>query len=234
MKRRVTGRRFTRRESIEYTNAKELARAFAKAGRPAGKGYVMGMSLTERVTRMAENAAKLLEARELPAFPTVYTDTEGNLTGEPPANFKSKASLDNYIIKQKGHPHDSPEGFAAQIITLAERMKRETGEAQLAHAFALGELRAMAKAYGIEAGTNRKNAKGERRREWALHFAQYLREKHKTFPEAWESIPEDGMRFGDREIYRDDDTLCASSHEHGDDRIKKESFRTGYFCKPVE
>lgn len=78
-------------------------------------------------------------------------------------------------------------------------------------------------------------AKRPRRKQWADELAADLIKKHKTFHEAWRSIPKDdhsigSTRYAGYEVWREGGVLHASSSK-GDDSIKRESFRTGYFVR---
>lgn len=73
--------------------------------------------------------------------------------------------------------------------------------------------------------------KHPRRKKWADELAAALVQTHKSFPAAWESIPEDdgfARRYAGCEVWRDGNQLRASGL-NGDDDLGRESFRTGYF-----
>lgn len=79
---------------------------------------------------------------------------------------------------------------------------------------------------------NRERASAPRKKQWAIDLARDLADRFEGFPKAWKSIPKDGMK-----IYRSTDesgakVVCYSDATAGDDHLRRESFRTGYFKPP--
>lgn len=84
----------------------------------------------------------------------------------------------------------------------------------------------------------REIARRSRRKGWAVDLAAHLAKAHRSFKEAWRTIPEDdptdkAVRYAGFEVWRDGDNLHASGPDE-DACITMESFRTGYFVPAIK
>ena len=78
------------------------------------------------------------------------------------------------------------------------------------------------------------SAKKPRQKKWANILAEELKASYSSFPKAWESIPDDHepLNIDGYRVWRDlDADKLHAAGSSGDDEIKRESFRTGYFSK---
>jgi hypothetical protein len=166
---------------------------------------------------MAEGAADFLRRQGLPASAVLYRAHDSEpWQEEPPATDKrpSVIGLGQYI-EQEDFDRDSKEAVAAAIIDAAHGIEHTSGDQQLAHAFALGELRMLCRMKAIESGDNSKSGSHPKRKPWADEQAAVLAESnpHATANEAWAEIPDEyeseNNRYAGFEVYRDGNRLKA-------------------------
>lgn len=162
------------------------------------------------------------------------TGGRGQSSGAP-VTVGIESRLLSYHLSELGYARDSLEELAARIIVLAHLLRQAKRESlKLNLAMELQEAATLARVYGMEISTAKRNGSRAKAFEWAKELADELKAKYSKFPAAWNSIPKgDGgdKRYADHEVWREGEVLRASNSEAGDSRLSKESFRTGYFSK---
>lgn len=229
--REIKGKRFSKRETKTFGSLRDIKSFMREHGRPDGKGgFVGGKSFDDRVDGLIKACETILQNENLPTDPDL---TDGKTF------FKT---LEHYVTTERDFAHDSNEGLAARIILAANQMRegRNLPEA----AFELGVLSTLLNIYSIESADGRKAARKERGRPWK-NFAENLKRDFpdKLFPYVWRKIPINDMERHDEEYdfegfkyYRVSDDgkerLLANPSKGEPYGIKKETFRTDYFCNP--
>ena len=226
----------SKRSVLEFDSFDEFNEYFREHGCPNDKGELtFGYSFQERVSSIVKDAEKILKAEKLPYTPEVYkTGRKTWSMKQPPEDkFQGRRTLEYHIVTElDDEKHDSIEALAAGIITAANRMENRTGEHKLEQAFKLGHLVTLANVNWRASSKGKKAAESPRRKDWAIALAKELVTDYKNFPEAWESIPDDGKIYAEFLVWREGDYLQASSaSQKRDDSLKKGSFRVGYFNK---
>ena len=228
--REIKGKRFSKRETKTFGSLRDIKSFMREHGRPDGKGgFVGGKSFDDRVDGLIKACETILQNENLPTDPDL---TDGKTF------FKT---LEHYVTTERDFAHDSNEGLAAQIILAANQMRegRNLPEA----AFELGVLSTLLNVYLIESEDGRKAARKERGKPWKK-YAEYLKREFpgKLFPYVWRKILKNDMERHDeeedlegfkicRESYHENENLRADCGEGEPYTIKKETFRTNYFCK---
>lgn len=147
-------------------------------------------------------------------------------------------------MSDKQEPRNAKEAFA---MALAEFLTSQEGQGFARHMLRLNEIKERLgltdEQFGelyllggedlqrFTARTNRRNASKDRRKQWAVDLAHDLKQRHSTFPQAWESISEDDFKIYRTEDDKGREAVRFSDPEEGDDQLTKEAFRTGYFVK---
>ena len=247
MKSRTEGRQFSKREIVEFGDDLDaFSEHLKKIGKPVKRAdgrtsYRIGSGWREKAERAREVGAAYLRSKGLPGSSDVWRPKGQNPApwreGRHEAPMHDERALErrtiDSCIRQMGFERDSREDIAARLVLTATRLEQhlESGETDPAidQAVMLGELLFLAKVYEIQSATNRRSASKSKRKDWAVDLANELAALGVTFPEAWEVIDEDGIKIyrgqeGDGKEY-----VYFSGHEEGDDKIERESFRTGYF-----
>jgi hypothetical protein len=228
MKQTTDGKRFSKRARTELEPC-ELRQYCEERGRPNGKGGFMLGGWRHEVAGSVKAATAYLESKGLPTtFKVFRSRSSEKWQAEPPDpdDFKAMRTLDIHI-QALGFPRDSMEDLAARIITLSARLESASGDHAIEAALRYSEARTLARVYGLESATNKENSGKPRKRQWAVDLAEKLAATYDNFPEAWAALKEED----DSNIFISGEFLKFSSFADGDDQIRKESFRTGYFTE---
>lgn len=162
----------------------------------------------------------------------VYCGSCNKIVGRFDLTAEQRHEICRFLVEQLDRVLEWSEGCFEQLDASAiSSLERP----ELEH---YGNLRFLREKLGTELQSrdNRKRASGSRRKAWAEALACELRTRYGTFPEAWEAIPEDdedGLRLSNLrgEIYREGDSVYYTAEGFGDERLNRESFRTGYFVR---
>jgi hypothetical protein len=209
MTRRIDGRGFSRRERREVT-IEELAAELMRSP---------WLSFAERIDRLADNARKVLEDRDLPS--TYIVDCSAENDGRFAA-----CCLDHYIAR-RGYARDSLEDFAARIIVTRHRLGEWPAEQREELAFKLGELATLVRVYGITLGSAAKGGAKSERKAWAVEMMRELRERYagESIRGLFKRLPtDDGDSLVGCSVWRDRKFAYWRNNETGEeDQISRRS-----------
>lgn len=168
MKVTKSGKRFSKRTSYEFETTQEVIDHLRKIARPKAEGgYSIGGSFAARLEAMRESAARFLESKGLPSAPVVWMspNTSGVRTDFPVPEDQIIGGFQLYDIriyveKVAKCEDDSPEHLCARIISLIHQINGGSGEHRDLAILELGEVRTLAKVYGIDSKAHSDAAKG--------------------------------------------------------------------------
>jgi hypothetical protein len=217
MKIEVKGKRFSRHADVVPENPIELLALLSTGG------------ISESVRVATGMAVEILKSRGLPHTALIFWD-------EAEKAWKSEAPQDDVGRRRKylwrhleamGFDRDSVEGLCGAVIEAAfhwEKADRDT--IREGQAFRVGLFYGLLRAYTIEAAGNQSNAQADRRKKWAVAFAEKLVESSPdaSFSELWESITEED--YGP--IFREGDRLNYFPEGDGFESLAKDTFRRQY------
>lgn len=198
----------------------------------SGAGMVallMTGGISESVRVAMDMAVEILKSRGLPHAALLFWDeAEQTWHGEvAQADGRARKRYLWQHLEATGFSRDSVEGLCGAVIEAAfhwERSDRDTIRED--QAFRIGLFYGLLRAYATEAYGNQSNAKADRRKRWAVEFAEELvgPNPDAPFPELWESIPEDEFK----RTFRDGDRLNHDPPDGGSESLAMNTFRRQY------
>ncbi|MBN1379691.1 MAG: hypothetical protein JXA04_10705 [Gammaproteobacteria bacterium] len=151
MKRKTTGRRFSKVETITIEPQDSIQSAQSVL-------LNIGENFGDKIKRIRTMAETVLTNAGLPCAPILFMD--GDLwTDIRPKIFQGSAHIGHYVTKKLGKDHDSLEGIAARIIDNADTIETKTGDIRDAAIFEIGRLYQLGIVYGIDISSKSKGGK---------------------------------------------------------------------------
>jgi hypothetical protein len=223
MKVEVKGNRFSRHADVVPESGAGMVALLTTGGISESVRVAMGM------------AVEILKSRGLPHAALLFWDeAEQTWKGEvAQADGRARKRYLWQHLKATGFSRDSVEGLCGAVIEAAfhwERSDRDTIRED--QAFRIGLFYGLLRAYATEAYGNQSNAKADRRKRWAVEFAEELVRENPGvgFAQLWDLIPDDDSDQGEEVplIYRDGDDLCYFPDSRPKEGMSRGTFQKNY------